>query len=138
MATDKTFPSDDKIWMLLAESVRLESPGKISILGFFGGETIQLAHGTSLPAAFQLALVFMLRDGAGTFQTSISIKKPVTTESVVIKLPDSVKLPNESHGVVVLLQPFQVSELGTYEVTLALDNKLFSRKINIIMQPNPA
>jgi len=56
-------PRDENVWLLVADSVYVEPDGKVSLLGFYGTEHIQLGGATVLPAQLPLSFVFLLRDG---------------------------------------------------------------------------
>lgn len=72
MPADKVFPTDSRVQMLICDTARQEIGGKITLLGFFGGEDIRIESG-GFPAQFPLAFVFVLKDGVGDFKSEIEL-----------------------------------------------------------------
>jgi len=125
-------PRDEHVWFLIAEAARLEPSGKASLLGFFGGERIQIADYATLPSGFPLTFVFVLREGVGCFEGAFQIRDPlgelVYNEALA---PVIKRSPVENHGIAINLRPFPVTAFGTYRVALILDGKRYKRSLQI-------
>jgi hypothetical protein len=129
----KIYPSDPNVWLLVSDAIRLEANGKLTLLGFFGGPNVNLLPEASLPASINITLLFLLNDGEGTFNSTLSIKNPSGTP-VTVHQQTLIK-PRDVHGIIVGLQPFIVPELGAYELVLNLDDRRYVRHIHIGKPP---
>ena len=125
-------PRDEHVWLLVAESVRIEADGKISMFGMLGTERIQLAAVTKLPAALPLTFIFLLREGVGSFTGSFQIRDPagkaIHEERLAIAKKPS---PSENHGIAITMMPFVVPSYGQYRLTLTLDGRRYKRTFTV-------
>lgn len=133
MSATKVYPSDPNVWMLVTDAIRIEANGKLTLLGFFGGPTVNLLPDATLPASINLTFLFLLNDGEGTFNASLSIKPPTGTPAIIHQ--QMLDKPNDVHGIIVGLQPLIVPELGTYELVLSLDDRRYVRRLQIGKPP---
>jgi hypothetical protein len=125
------FPADNLVTLIVCETIREEKAGKLSLLGVFpGGKLIVGLDVTviTLPMSF----VFFVNDGEGAFKSSVSLKAP---DGVVIldgkDLSDTQKNPDASAVVMVMLVPFQTDQIGTFTVSLHLDDRIYERSFSI-------
>src|ERR1700733_13771854 len=124
-------PRDEQLWFLVAQSVRNEGDGRMSLLGFFGTERITLATAT-LPATLPVTFIFLLREGEGSFAADFAIRDPDGQIVYEEDLPPAQKpLSTENHGIAVTMAPLVVPAFGTYRITLRLDGKRYKRDFTI-------
>jgi hypothetical protein len=128
-------PSDAAVNFLLAESVRQEAGGKLTIIGLYPANQLLIAKGTK-QLVTSLAFGFIVLDGDGTFSTVISLVAP--SGKTIFKeelLPNSVKLPGQPLTLVVAVQPFVTDETGKFDIALRLDNATYRRSFTVDFAP---
>jgi hypothetical protein len=132
-------PRDEHVWLLVAESVRIERDGKVSLFGFFGTERIRLAVENPFPSAFpSLTFLFLLRDGVGSFNASFQIRDP--NGNLLHREPLAVVAKQtlvENHGVTVRMEPFVVPSFGDFRLTLTLDGRRYKRILTVAPDIDP-
>ena|ERR1700733_4934724 len=129
----KIYPTDDKIVLMLADSIRIEASNKITIIGYLGDSQINLLQPVKFPAGIPLAVLFMLRDGEGTFQGHFQI---VNSHNVVIidapLASDVIKISGLAANVIVNITQLVVAELGDYTFILNLDQAQYRRVVHVV------
>jgi hypothetical protein len=125
-------PRDENVWLLVADSVRAEPGGKMSLFGFIGTERIQIPATTPLPTALPVTFVFLLREGVGAFSAAFQVRDPEGNLVYSEALADAVKpSARENHGIAVTMAPFVIPALGPYRLTLTLDGKRYKRTFTV-------
>ena len=135
---EKQYPTDGEIDFLVAEIIRPEPGGKLSILGFYPGNEIKLNSLVTTPPQLQLGILFVLNDGSGAFDCKLLIGVPGEKEKQEISLHISEKLPNKAHTVAASLAGFVVPREGVYTFSLVLDDRIYERKFNILFPKEEA
>jgi hypothetical protein len=133
----RIFPSDERLWFMVADGMRKEQDGKMSLFGFYGTDKLQIKAETEFPTGYPLTFVFLLRDGVGSFSVDLEIEDPAGAVTFSSELPHAKKLPGESHGVVVTMAPFVLTAFGKYRLTLTLDNRRYRRVLSIVPDIDP-
>ena len=90
-------PSDASVQFLICESVREETGGKATLLGYMGGGTILVPRGTIFPVGIQLGMVFVLVDGEGKFRASLEAIGPNGVKLGETAMPDVMKSRGRNH-----------------------------------------
>jgi hypothetical protein len=125
---------------LLADAVRREEGGKLTLLGFYSGDTVLLKdtlpqvipegmEGLALPG---LTIVATVRDGHGSFNCGIHLIGP--NGKALGKVVDGMKLvkgKDTSANLLVPIQPFPIPEFGIYRVLLQLNKHEFEFKFRV-------
>lgn len=127
-----TLPSDFDT--LMADDIRQEIGGKVTLVGFFIGNEIVLPKdakpGPDIALA-KLAFLTRLKDGDGTWNGKWSISGPGNIE--IIKSPKDFsvkKVAGEMHGVLTVL-PLKVPKVGDYKYVLELDDRPYEYRFHI-------
>lgn len=110
---------------LIAESLRQEQYGRISILGSYALGQILINPDQALPVALPLAIHALFREGEGKFKQRLRILTPSGKEMFSINLPDVEKKPEESLAFGVNFAVMSLPEIGPYKVEIILDDKPF-------------
>ena len=125
------YPTNERVDFLACESVRAEAGGKLTMLGYYPGSSINISTSTTLPAQIQLALVYVLRDGEGKFNCKLRIGLPTHKSGQDIDLPEINKDRNKNHTVTINFVAFPVPEAGEYRFVLILDDEIYERILRI-------
>jgi hypothetical protein len=128
----KTFPTDQRVLFLPCDMARTEGNGKITLLGYFGGEEIRLSNSAKFPVSFPLGLVFMLRDGQGDFAATIQVDGPHGNVLPRSPAPAISKPAGDNHGVILNFSPMTINEYGQYTFTLRLEDVPYVRHMNFV------
>lgn len=133
-----------KVKFLIAEEVRPEASNKMSILGFYAGDTIVMLkkerpqgvpEGT--PEGFErlaiLATISEASEGAHKFRGRLLVP------SGELYAPESTlgeaSIPKGfSHVVVIELKPFIVKQAGTYTYEFVVDEEIFNFPFEVRIQ----
>src|SRR6267378_1931191 len=123
MISEKQYPSASRF--LIADDVREEINKKVSIVGAFTGDEIQVLGvklGKLEPGhAFPLALLAVFKGGEGTFDIQFAIITPSNKET---KFDQTLKLEMKSGSpanVILKFPLFPLSEFGEYQFVLSFD-----------------
>ena len=127
----KHYPTNDKVDFLTCETVRAETGGKLTLMGYYVGGSIILPASITLPAQIQLALVYVLRDGEGKFNCKLRIGIPAHKGVQEMDLPEVNKEPNKSHSITLNFLTFEVPRAGEYKFALMLDDQEYERVLPI-------
>jgi hypothetical protein len=130
-----TLPEDREVTFVVCETVREEKGGKLSLLGLYPGNRLNVPQDT-IEATLPLALVFFVDGGSGLFKSSASLISP-TGKAVVDKsdLPDHDKKEDAANVVLMQLIPFKTTDFGTFKVLLQLDDRTYERTFSINKGP---
>jgi hypothetical protein len=126
------YPTDDKVWMLLADSIRMETANKLTIIGYLGEGDLNLLSPVTFPAAIPLGALFVLRDGEGTFKGRFQILD--TRNNSIVDVPlasDVVKLRGQPNNVIIAISALVITTLGDYTFILYLDQAQYRRVVHI-------
>lgn len=128
-------PSDQNVEFILCENVRPEGDGKISILGYIATPEIIVPATAATQVGVNgitLGLIFILRDGEGTFPGgSISLTDPAGMSLGQGALNPIEKKIGEANIIFINVPLMPVTTMGDYLVTLNIDTKTYVRKIKI-------
>jgi hypothetical protein len=130
-----TAPSDESMTFLIAEGVRPETGGKLTIVGFYGGGNILVPEETEETNLASLALIFIFKDGEGRFATHLTINAPSGNPIAELNMRDTVIQEGKTHTIVAQLTPFTAREYGRYEVLLRLNEHRYSRSFSLNRSP---
>lgn len=123
-----------KVQFLLADAIRQETGGKLTILGLYSGDIVQLQgeYPKTLPDGQKeigipsLAVLATFLDGHGKFKTSVTISDP-TGKQLAKSLPQEIEKSSEApFNFILPFTPFPVRQLGQHHLILAIDKKKFS------------
>lgn len=138
-------PSRGDVKFFLAEDVRPESNGKMSLMGLLPGEFVGVL-GPSPPAANiafaipSLSFLFVVSGpSSGQFSTRFRITAP-DKKTVVLDVPSEApirKTPGKPAAFGTAAKPFLGPAFGTYRVHLELGKAKFSFPFTIEKAPEP-
>lgn len=121
----KKYPDD--VRFLLAEDFRTEMGKKLTLLGVYAGDDINI-EGESAGKDKALASIIVLiigRGALGKFEAKVEIRNP-SNELVFDPVKSTLEIVEEQNFVIPLkISPFPISELGKYTVTLSLDDRSY-------------
>lgn len=126
------------IQFLLAEDVRLEQFGKLSLLGWYGGESITLLRSPGEPEQNwqpnlnSLAFIFRFTPGTGSYSAILTLHSPSGKEVGKANLGQVTSFNGQPLGVVCKVGPIQVSEFGTYTVGVQLDTYRYEKTFDLV------
>ncbi len=129
-----TPPTDGSVLFLIAEQVRPETGGKLSIIGFYAGGDILVPENTTQTVLSSLAFIFIFKDGEGQFKTRLTIMSPSGKQLADIELRETTFV-GKSHSIVTQLAPFVTTEYGRYEVLLKLNEHVYARSFSLNRSP---
>lgn len=119
---------------VLAEDFRQEAGKKLTLLGVYAGDDINLSGedvGKALPSLF---ILIIGRGAQGTFKANVEILNPSGNKMFEDILPKDVpvNIPKEQNFVIPLkVAPFPITEFGPYTVRLLLDDKPYVYSFDI-------
>lgn len=128
------------IQFLLADHVRQEEGGKLSLLGFYSGDAVLLKgplpeeipegmEGIALPG---LTIVAVVRDGHGSFNSAIHLYGPNGKElGEGVKGHALDKAKDGTANLLVPIQPFPIPEFGMYRVLLELGKHEYEYRFRV-------
>lgn len=128
------------IHFLLADAVRQEEGGKLTVLGLYSGDAVLLKdplpqvipegmEGLALPG---LTIVALVRDGHGSFSYDVRLFRP---DGIALgKGADGMRLDKAKEtpaSLLVPIQPFPIPGFGTYRVVLLLNKHEYEYKFRV-------
>lgn len=128
------------IQFLLADHVRQEEGGKLSLLGFYSGDAVLLKgllpeeipegmEGIALPG---LTIVAVVRDGQGVFNSAIHLYGPNGKElGEGVKGQKLDKRKDGTASLLVPIQPFPIPGFGIYRVLLELGTREYEYQFRV-------
>lgn len=127
-------PPDADVLCSLSDAVRTEMGGKVTLLGYFGGNRILADKNSQFPIAITLGITFAFSDGDGTFSAKLRITPPAPHETLAeADLPVIVKDPKRNHTVTVNITPLPMPSFGKYSIELIMDGMSYKR--SLILDP---
>lgn len=124
---------------LLADSVREELGGKLTVIGLYtGGEVIlQGAMPADVPEGFEgialpgLTILAVFEDGEGEFQVQFQVYDP-SNRPLGKSMPTAVvKTKNATQNLIFPITPFPVPRLGRYCFELRLDKRKYEYSFTV-------
>lgn len=133
-----------QIRFLLADSVREEAGGKLTILGLYSGDEVvmqgalpsQLPEGRAEVYLKELAILIIAMDGEGEFQAQIQLYDP-NNSPIRQSSPMPVnKVKGSPMNIILPIAPFPVRAFGNHQLAFQLDKKVFKYKF-IVRHQDP-
>lgn len=129
--TVSILPTDSEILFLLCDVARQEPGGKVTLLGYFGGNEIKLNSNTPLPTILTIAAVYVLQDGEGKFSSSLSVVDSTRNQIMAGALPDIDKPKGNNHTIIINFPSLPVVQMGEFSFILTIGSKQYQRKLRI-------
>jgi len=133
-----TYPSDETTKLVIADDVRQEQGGKVTILGIYSGSVINVSltmpsiNSINLaPALPSLAFLWWFADGEGHFNMTASVTDPNGT--IMFNLPNTnvQKNPDGDMNIMMKVAPFPLIA-GEYKCSITLDQQEYRRSFKIV------
>ncbi len=130
---------------LLADAVREEAGGKVSILGFYSGDEVVLqgelptkleegAQAVALPA---LTILVLFVDGYGNFQLRLQVFDPTGKPFGLSKPMQINKVKGAPYNIILPIMPFPIRVFGRYRFELRIDKRKYEYSFTVRHQdPN--
>ena len=123
-----------KIQFLLADAVRQEALGKLSLLGLYSGDVILLTgplpktlpEGQQALAIPSLAILATIMDGHGTFPTTGRLIDPNNKTFAAGPVQPVTKTNSGPFNYILPMVPFPVTAFGTYRFELTIKGKKYT------------
>lgn len=128
-------PTDASIKFIVCDAAREETNNKVSLLGIFPDERLQLPGDARFPAAFPVTFVFFLLDGEGSFNGTIEVTGPPDQPPFSAEMPNISKIANQPGTVIAAFTPFISAGFGAYKVILTLNNQKYTREFQVVPLP---
>lgn len=120
----KIYP--DKIdTFILAENLRPEAGGKISIMGAYAAGEIIIGDDTPLPANFPLAFYVLFTTGVGEFRGRLRTISPDNVQISDIALTPTHKRENAPLTLLINFAMISLPSIGKYTAELYLDDRKY-------------
>ena len=130
----KHYPTNAKVDFLACESVREETRGKLTLMGYLAGSAINIPTSATMPAQIPLAIIYVLLDGEGKFNCKLRIGLPTRKDVKDLDLPEINKVPDKYHTVTINFLSFEIPEAGEYKFELVLDDEVYERSIRVAIR----
>lgn len=132
----KQYPKNENLILMLAEDIRQEVGGKLTILGFAGANHLKIPKNFDVPKdalmAIPLNFLFQFTDGLGKFSSKIIINDPNGTPLLESALMPAEKVPDGYMQIILKVPQFVFKDTGTFECIVDLDGaKQYSKKFSI-------
>lgn len=117
---------------LICDGVRAEQGGKWTLLGFFGGESVNINPPATLPNNVPLAFVFILRGGQGKFDSQFTITDP---DGNLMQgsdtLPPIEKHEGRNHLLALNFPIFPLPKTGVFKIKLTVGSAVFEKEFEV-------
>jgi hypothetical protein len=117
---------------IVADALRQEATGKITIIGAFAAASIFLFNRPTLPVGMPLAFYIVFKDGEGTFVAQMQIfgpdKKPIGER---FQLGTVTQPPKEPLQLLVNFATIILPALGEYRVEILLDGNSYTESFTV-------
>ena|ERR1700720_5015871 len=128
----KVFPQDTQVDLVIADDVRQEVNSKISISGYYIGNSMNVKDlGSSVPLTF---LVIVL-EGEGTFKFKMDFFAPSGNPIFQGPEADLIKEPGKPSVSIAKFGNFPLNTVGKYRIDMYLDGKQFPRTLTVGHDP---
>jgi hypothetical protein len=119
-------------FFVVAESLRQEMHGRVSILGAYALGQILINPDEPLPINLPIAIYALFREGQGTFRQRLRIVGPSGQEIGNFPMPSISKKDREVLAVGINFSMMALPEIGTYKVEIWLDDQKFDSEFSIM------
>jgi hypothetical protein len=126
----------DRFVCLVCEDVRAEVGGKLTVLGFMPGDTINVPPGILNPQ-LNLTFVFVFNKAEGEFTGSFSLTGPIGIVGAEIPIPTAHVEPDTGMVSVFQFKPTPQIPLGRYVAKVTLNGRSYEQKILLRAAPVP-
>lgn len=127
------------VQFLIADGVRQEQGSKLTVLGFYAGNSILLNEPlpSVIPDGFKgiaipsVTMIVNILDGQGLFKCSVEVFRPsgkVIGKGLELQVE---KKKDAAATLLVPMQPFPVSEFGIYRTVLKLNTRKYEFKFKV-------
>ncbi len=128
----ESLPTDGKVDFLICNQVRHDSDetlslSQLSLLGYFAGAEISVDRAAKFPVNFPLGVLFVLKDGEGSYAAEFRVVNPGGVQIVTHPLPTIVKEPNKHHTIFLNADSFVAELPGRYTAVLTLGGRTYIR-----------
>ncbi len=114
---------------LVADNVRQESTGKVTIIGAFSAGQIILTGKPVFPVSLPLAFFVVFKDGEGIFDAKIRITDPnQKTIGDAISLGLLTKNPQQAMQLLINFPMIPLIGEGEYKVEIMLDDRVYTEE----------
>jgi hypothetical protein len=121
----------------VCEDVRSEAGDKLSVLGLFAGNLINVPSDAPDLNQIMLALVFMLSDGEGTLAGTFQLHGPGGIVGSVVQVPPQTKVKENTAVLVFGFKPTPPIPLGEFRADLTLSGSTYSHVFHVRRAPVP-
>jgi hypothetical protein len=116
---------------IVADAIRQEAGGKVSLLGVFADGRIVVSVGSSLPLVLPLAFYFLFTDGEGSFDGKLRVLSPTSKVLFDLSLGKQTKHKGQPMTTSVALMGLSLPEWGDYQAILTLDDRRYVRGFSL-------
>ena len=121
-------------FFLLADAIRQELGGKLTIIGAYSGGGIVFAKNQTFPAAMPLSILVIFKDGEGTFQGKLRVLDPLNKPAIPeFPLGQVSKVANQVMQLALNFPAFQFPSAGTFKVQIELDGHVYDESFSITL-----
>jgi hypothetical protein len=129
-----------QVSFLIADVIRLELGGKVTLAGLYSGDQLllegelpkELPDNAVALALGGLSILIVLKGGDGRFPTSFAIDRPSGEPLGIQGALDEITLAKgQTHNLVLPIVPFPVFEFGQYILRLKLNKRTYEHKFVI-------
>jgi hypothetical protein len=130
-------PSEIDVQLLVCEDIRMEMNHKLTLAGFFPGNSINVGE-YGPKNVIPLAFLLLINGGEGTFVANFALKYP--DGKVIVKDgPQTIqKNKNQTAAHFLKVTNFPIPQLGPYVFEVTLDGGAVFRRQFTIGQDNPS
>lgn len=128
-----SYPTKDRVSFLVAEDIRQEANGKISLLGVFTGGDV-LVVGDPAQATLKLIFLWVFENGEGKYKAQITLTAPSGKRLFESPEVDIDKGANTNATFAIVFAHVGFEE-GVYTATMHLDNETYPRAFRIGRAP---
>jgi hypothetical protein len=134
--SSKVYPTPGRETFLVCDDIRREVGRKVSLMGVYFGETINVALSGSSKQTIPVSFVFVFHDGEGTFNAKLKVTRP--DGSVMAEQEfDNTEKQSDRTMTFILTQGALPTEVGTYTVRFELDERVYERSFRIVIGDPP-
>jgi hypothetical protein len=131
---NKTLPDKHDIF-ILAENLRQELNGKVSILGAYAAGQILIGDSEKLPATIPLAMYILFKTGEGTFNPKVSITFPSGQRIGPFQTPQIMKAASQPMSLLLNFFMMRLPEIGIYKIEIDLDDRVYADHFSLQRLP---
>lgn len=128
-------PTDNEVSLFVADDVRQELNSKVSLSGFYPGNSLNVRDiGPNI--AIPLAFMLFLTGGSGKFKFKMEFFAP--SGNTIFKGPETelVKDVGRNTASIAKIMGFPMSATGKFRIDIYLDGKKYSRELVVGHDPS--